>query len=140
MSNQTNYTRIRITKVLILHLSTNDIDWGSRNPQTTCNPGVNNGSFVNISLDVNSNDADGIYLRGTDLTNSSYSIGIGNVTWAKANLCTNGYNLNSSWAKIRNFTASGTSQQTYFWIDIPAVPALRYHGYTYVMANTSSSG
>jgi len=140
LSNQTNYTRIRITKVLILHLSTNDIDWGSRDPQTICNPGVNNGSFVNISLDVNSNDADGIYLRGTDLTNSSYSIGIGNVTWAKVNLCTNGYNLNSTWAKMRNFTASGTSQPAYFWIDIPAVPALRYHGYTYVMANTSSSG
>jgi len=140
LSNQTNYTRIRITKVLIIHLSTNNIDWGSRDPQTTCNPGVNNGSFVNISLDANSNDADGIYLRGTDLTNSSYSIGIGNVTWAKVNLCTNGYNLNSTWAKMRNFTASGTSQPAYFWIDIPAVPALRYHGYTYVMANTSSSG
>jgi hypothetical protein len=95
---------------------------------------------VNITLDANSNNADGIYLRGSDMTNGSYSIGIGNVTWAKVNLCTLGYNLNSSWSKIRNFTASGTSQPAYFWVDIPAVPALRYHGYAYVMANTSSSG
>ncbi|MBN2014262.1 MAG: hypothetical protein JW778_03690, partial [Candidatus Altiarchaeota archaeon] len=136
VNNNTNYTIIKITKVLIMHLSANSIDWGAVNPQTTCNPAPVNP--INISLDENSNDAEGVYIRGAALTNGSSSIGVGNVTWAKVDVCGNGYDLTSSWANIRNFTAAGTSQETYYWIDIPAVPALRYHGYSYVMANATA--
>ncbi|RLB76666.1 MAG: hypothetical protein DRH24_17495, partial [Deltaproteobacteria bacterium] len=140
--NNTNYTKIKITLVLILHLSNHTIDWGIRDPQTTCNAAPNHP--INISLDPNSNDAYGIYIKGTNLTNGSSAIPVGNVTWGKSNSCANakleGHFLSYSWAEILNSTyaKAGVSQPTYYWIDIPAVPALRYHGYAYVMANATA--
>ncbi|RLF36859.1 MAG: hypothetical protein DRN08_00535 [Thermoplasmata archaeon] len=140
--NNTNYTKIKITLVLILHLSNHTIDWGIRDPQTTCNAAPNHP--INISLDPNSNDAYGIYIKGTNLTNGSSAIPVGNVTWGKSDNCANakseGHFLSYSWAEILNSTyaKAGVSQPTYYWIDIPAVPALRYHGYAYVMANATA--
>jgi hypothetical protein len=140
--NNTNYTKIEITKVLILHLSDNTIDWGLQDPQDTCISAPDNP--INISLDSNSNDADGIYIKGADLTNGSNAIAAGNVTWGKSDSClnakTDGNFLSYSWAEILNssYSKAGVSQDTYYWIDIPAVPALRYHGYAYVMANATA--
>ena len=140
-SNNTNYTKIKITKVLILHLSDHTIDWGILDPQITCNASPTNP--INVSLDPNSNDADGIYIKGTNLVNGSDFIPVGNVTWGKSNNCltakSDGHFLSYSWAEILNSTyaKAGVSQDTYYWIDIPAVPALRYHGYAYIMANAT---
>ncbi len=135
VSNNTNYTNIKITKVLIMKLSANDIDWGILDPQTTCEPAPNNP--ITITLDSNSNDADGIYIKGENLVNGSEAIGITNVTWCKCIVCLNGQNMTTQYELIQANVNAGTDINTSYWIDIPAVPALRYRGEAYVMANAT---
>ncbi len=134
-SNNTNYTDIEITKVLILILSNDTIDFGILYPGDTCNASQTNP--IIITLHNNSNDADGIYLKGTNLTSGSNQIGVRNVSWALVNNCPLADNLTGSWQLIQANVSAGTNINTYYFIDIPATPALTYTGTAYVMANAS---
>ncbi|MCK4492410.1 MAG: hypothetical protein KAU03_07280, partial [Candidatus Altiarchaeales archaeon] len=89
-SNKTDYTVIEITKVLIMDISWNKVDFGVCNPVTTGNPALlNNVDGYNISIHPNSNDVDGLWIKGTDLSPESvsgfgsitYEIGVRNITW-----------------------------------------------------------
>ncbi|RLG01856.1 hypothetical protein DRN58_00840 [Thermococci archaeon] len=151
VENDTQDVIIEITKVLILHLSWTHTDFGICDPLTYGNSALlNDVDGYNISLDENSNDADGIYIKGTDLTpkdvqgfgSIQYGIGVSNITWnANENLyqSTNTTRLTKNYSPIRENVPAGSVITMYFWIDIPPGQyAQEYNGTLYVMANASA--
>ncbi|RLI94248.1 MAG: hypothetical protein DRO92_03145, partial [Candidatus Altiarchaeales archaeon] len=136
-SNNTDYTTIEITKILILILSNDTIDFGTLLPGDTCNASLTNP--ITITLHNNSNDADGIYIKGTNLTSGSNQIGVKNITWALVDNCLLGDNLTGYWQLIQADVTAGTNIDTYYFINIPPTPSMTYTGSAYIMANTSLS-
>ncbi|MBN2251837.1 MAG: hypothetical protein JW724_07175 [Candidatus Altiarchaeota archaeon] len=129
---------VKTSIVLILTVDPSFIDWEVQEPGQNCTPGEETPKSVKIKLDANSNDAGGVYIKGTDLVNASNSIGIGNVTWCDdCGMCANGANMGYEWQQVRGTTLSGTNISTDYWLDIPAVHFGRYGGELYVKANVS---
>jgi len=135
VSNDTNNTVIEITKVLIIVLSNNTINYGTLFPGDTCNESQTNP--IVITLHNNSNDADGIYIKATNLTNGGNQIGVKNMSWALVNNCPLSDNLTANWSVIQSPVSSGTQINTYYFIGIPPTPAIQYTGNAYIMANAS---
>ena len=148
-SAYTNHTRnatVEITIVLIMSLSNHSINqWidpqtgvpvFSLPPNTTGAEAENNP--IVITIDESSNDASGLYIKGTDLVNITYHIYVGNVTWNRVNTYSTGYRLSHTYQEILAPAPAGTSQNTYFWIDVPwRVAAQVYNGTIYIMANAT---
>ena len=148
--NNTNYTKIEITLVLILSLTFSEVNFGVCDPVTYGNPALLNDELgYNISLNENSNDADALYIKGTDLEpqsipgfgNITYKIGVGNLTWNdNENLyeSTNTTRLTSDYELIRSDVPAGTNITMYYWIDIPTGQyAQGYDGMLYIKVNTT---
>ncbi|RLF33933.1 MAG: hypothetical protein DRN08_05070, partial [Thermoplasmata archaeon] len=149
-SKDTENTGIEITLVLILSLTFSEVNFGVCDPVTYGNPALLNDDLgYNISLNENSNDADALYIKGTDLEpqsipgfgNITYKIGVGNLTWNdNENLyeSTNTTRLTSDYELIRSDVPAGTNITMYYWIDIPTGQyAQGYDGMLYIMANTT---
>ena len=149
-ANETNYTKIEITLVLILSLTFTEVNFGVCNPVTYGNPAsLNNETGYNISLNENSNDVDGVYIKGTDLEPQSvtgfgsinYSIGVGNLTWndnENQYESTNTTRFTLDYDLIRSDISSGTDIPMYYWIDIPTGQyAQDYDGMLYIKVNTT---
>jgi hypothetical protein len=148
--NNTNYTRIEITLVLILSLSWTEVNFGVCDPVTFGNPAsLNDVKGYNISLNENSNDVDGLYIMGTDLEpevisgfgSITYTIGVGNLTWNdNENLysSTNTTRFTADYDLIRPNVPAGTDLTMYYWVDIPRGQyAQAYDGTLYIMANVT---
>jgi len=149
-ANETNYTKIEITLVLILSLSWTETNFGVCDPVTFGNAASKNDEKgYNISLNENSNDVDGLYIMGTDLEPQSvtgfgsinYTIGVGNLTWNDnenqySSSNTTRFTLN--YDLIRSDVPAGTNITMYFWIDIPKGQyAQGYDGMLYIKVNTT---
>ena len=146
-SNHTDNATVEIAIVLIMNLSENVIntwiDPQTQNPVSSLPPNTTGAEADNnpiiVSIDENSNDASGLYIKGTDLTNISYYIAVGNLTWNRVNTYSTGYRLSHNYDEIISPAPSGTNQNVYFWIDIPlGIAAQKYNGTVYIMANASS--
>ncbi len=151
-SNKTDYTIIEITKVLIMDISWGKVDFGVCNPVTTGNPAIwNNVDGYNISIHPNSNDVDGLWIKGTNLEPESvsgfgsitYTLGVGNITW---NDLKNNYTgpdttrLTYNYSLIRENVSSGTAVPMYYWIDLPRGQyAQNYSGTLYILAAANAS-
>ena len=139
-ANNTNDSLVEIGKILILIIENNTLSFGEQEPSMS-NLGPNS---THISLDPNSNDADGIYIKGTDLICkqfSNYKIGVGNISWCRdyPTACT-GPDLNflsHEWQLFAGYTQSGTSYLLSLWLDTPPVYYGDYEGSVMIMANTS---
>jgi len=137
-SNDTTNSLVRIGLVLVLNVSTNIIDWGSLNPNI--NGTAAPGNPYQIGLEYNSNDAAGIYIKGTDLTGAtSTPIEVSNISWC--NGCS-GYStstrMSNSYQTLKaSPVPSGFTYNTYFWLDTPPVYTGAYSGTITVMTNTS---
>ena len=136
-SNDTNNSLVRIGIVLVLNVSTGSIDWGNQDSdqQGLAAPG----NPYQVGLDENSNDAAGLYIKGTDLTGStSTPIEVSNISWCKE--CS-GYltstRMNNSYQLIQSSPPSGITYDTYFWLDTPPVYYGQYTGSITIMANAS---
>ena len=121
----------------ILNISTDSIDWGNQDSdqQGLAAPG----NPYQVGLDENSNDAAGLYIKGTDLTGStSTPIEVSNISWC--NGCS-GYvtstRMNNSYQLIQSSPPSGVTYSTYFWLDTPPVYYGQYTGSITIMANAS---
>jgi parallel beta-helix repeat protein len=156
VDNDTQDIIIEIAKVLIINLDFNNITFcneqGSCEPVSTGNNGtLNNQGGYNISVNPNSNEIDGLYIKGTNLTAQSipnigsikYGIGVKNVSWNEG---VNSYTdfgtqrLTHEYALIQSSVTSGQNVTMYFWIDLPPGQyAQRYVGTAYVMANASDT-
>ncbi|MDY6774370.1 MAG: hypothetical protein SVS85_04170, partial [Candidatus Nanohaloarchaea archaeon] len=137
-ANDTGNSRVEIGKVLILNVSANKIDWGKKDPSLNSVAAPNNP--IRIGLDPASNDASGLYIRGTDLTNDSEStvIGVSNISWcvgcagpSTATAMRNDYSL------IRENVESGDFFGTDFWLSTPPVYRALYTGKMTIKANTT---
>jgi len=135
-NNDTENALVRIGLVLILNISTDSIDWGNQEPNQQGIPAPENP--YQIGLDVNSNDAQGIYIKGSDLVGGSASIYVGNISWCKE--CT-GYttstDLTHDYQLIQSDVPSGTIYDIYFWLDTPPIYVGHYAGTITIMANAS---
>ncbi|UCG95905.1 MAG: DNRLRE domain-containing protein [archaeon] len=135
-SNDTTNSLIRIGLVLVLNVSTDEIDWGDRDPdiQGIAAPG----NPYQIGLDKNSNDAQGLYIKGTDMAGTSTPIEVSNISWCRA--CA-GYGvsarMNHTYEAIIEPADSGITHSVYFWLDTPPVYTGSYAGTVTIMANAS---
>ena len=134
----TNSSLIKTSVVLILTTNSSYLDWDLQSPGTNCTPDVTSPKRLRITLDPNSNYADGIYLKATDLVNASNKIGPGNITWCEnCGVCSNGARASSNWQLIRGPITPGTDIYMDYWLDIPIVYYGRYAGEMDIMANAS---
>jgi hypothetical protein len=136
-NNDTDDSIVTIGKVMLVDFSTDTIDWGLEDPGQTDVAAP--GNPYQVSLDDNSNDADGIYIKGTNLTNASLTtyIGVGNLSWNKNNSPVASTELNGTYTLVQSSVSSGTDIDMYFWLDTPAVYAGKYEGTMTIMANAS---
>jgi len=151
-SNNTNYVVIDISLILIMSLSWAQTGFGVCDPVTFGNPAVGN-SFkgYNVTLDPNSNDANGLYIKGTDLVprtiagygSVSYLIGVGNLSWnGVANNVTglNTTRLSSAYRQVKSTMPAGSKVSMYYWIDIPRGQFNQpYDGTMYLMVNKTQA-
>ncbi|MBN2094432.1 MAG: hypothetical protein JW727_00135 [Candidatus Aenigmarchaeota archaeon] len=138
-SNNTDDATIDISIVLIMALSSHQLNATvlpdtvvSKIPLETCP--------IYVSLNTNSNDAEGLYIRGTNLSGpAGYNISVGNLSYHTANLPGFSTPLAESYKTLLSTAPSGTNQSTYYWVNTPqGVTVGNYYGYIYIMANATS--
>ncbi|MFB6075764.1 MAG: hypothetical protein ABEK17_01335, partial [Candidatus Aenigmatarchaeota archaeon] len=134
---------IRIGKVLILNVSAESLNWGNQDPNQKDIIPQSPSMPIQIGINENSNDADGIYLKSSGLSgnNPSDVIGPSNISWdTGASRQTNLNNLSDYWQELRPGASSidcGTVYDTEFWLDTPPTYPGSYSGSIMIMANTS---
>jgi hypothetical protein len=141
-TNITNSSLITIGKVLIINVSTSLLDWGNLDPSLTCQP--TEGLSIRVSVDPNSNDAEGVYLNGTDLLNQQFASTIEstNITWCKSPCTCEAAKLNDQllreyYQQVHGLLPAGEYIDILFWLDTPATYYGTYKGYMEIMANAS---
>ncbi|MGC9310090.1 MAG: hypothetical protein ACP5E4_00005, partial [Candidatus Aenigmatarchaeota archaeon] len=145
--NTTEDIAIRITKVLIMSLSFDEVGFGVVNPATSGdeNPSPDNGN-QNVQVHANSNNLEMLWIKGTDLDplenpgygDISYMIGVGNVTWSNQSDFGTSKSLTKSYQLIDSNIHSGTNYGLYFWIAAPGgLEAQDYEGKLYILANAT---
>ena len=146
LSNDTADVSIEVTKVLIVDLSWDVANFGVCNPMSYGNPALLNSQGYNITIDNNSNDVDGLYIKGTDLgpvnvsvlNGITYGIGVGNMTWHYADNYSNSMRLTNQYYLMNQSLPTSTVIRNYYWIDIPRGQYTQdYAGKLYIMANAS---
>jgi len=136
LDNDTSDVEMMIQKVLILNLSSESIDFGLIEPGVSGTAAPSNPLTITITND--SNDADALWISGTNLTNLSNTIGVSNVSWCKCSVYGNAFRLNETYNTITSPAPSGLAEDVNFWLDVPyGVPYGIYSGSVYVMINTS---
>jgi hypothetical protein len=109
----------------------NSINFGDNVPSTNANPAPgNSNNLYNISVSPDSCYLD-IYIRGTNLTNSTTSslVGVGNITWSNyTNSYPSSVSMKSSNVLLSNNTVPANNVTTWYWLNMPPVYAGRYNG------------
>ncbi|MGC9310092.1 MAG: DUF2341 domain-containing protein [Candidatus Aenigmatarchaeota archaeon] len=136
--NDTGNTAIEISIVLIMTLSNTSLE-ASVLPDETIQKNLLSGSPLYIALHENSNDAEGIYLRGTTLTGpAGYTMAVGNMSYHTANLPDFATKLTSLYQTLVSPAPAATNQSSYYWVNTPqGVTAGTYTGFIYIMANAT---
>jgi hypothetical protein len=150
-NNNTDYSTIKISIVLIIDLEFEEIYFGIQDPNTGIVPATQNAIGYNISVDPESNDIKNLWIKGTDLTHNNnildsygtiYKIPVNNVMWSLENNNPPNptvYNLTKHYERVnKNMQTlpSGTSTSLFFWLDvIGGIAAGGYNGTLNIMAN-----
>ncbi|MFH8119513.1 MAG: hypothetical protein QXS37_01775 [Candidatus Aenigmatarchaeota archaeon] len=118
-------------------LTWHSIDFGELLP-TTYNisaPGNSNNEY-NITVNPGSCNLD-LYIRGTDLINTTYGtvIKVGNISWSNiSNNIQDGYfQLSQTNSIVRLNVPENTNVTTWYWLNVPPVYAGFYTGKIYIM-------
>jgi hypothetical protein len=108
------------------------------NPSTNQNEAQGNSNdLYNITVNQGSCTSD-IWIRGQDLTNSTYgtTILIGNFTWSNtSNEYISSYNMTTEYTPVKDAVGELTNVTTYYWLNVPPVLAGRYRGNITILAN-----
>jgi hypothetical protein len=138
-SNDTANAPIQISIVLIMSLSTYDLS-ATADPDITVQKVLMDGSPIYIALNNNSNDAEGLYVKGTNLTGpAGYNMSVSNMSYYTANLPGFSIPVKESYQSIISSAPAGTNQSSYYWINTPqGVTSGAYTGFIYIMANATS--
>jgi hypothetical protein len=130
-NHTSNATIVIIGCVIDYTLQFTNIDFGELLPSTRANPATgNNNNLYNITVNEGSCNLD-FYIRGSNLTNSTYSslIEVGNLTFSNiTNDYSTSYNLTSSWQLIKSNVPPLTNVTTWYWLNVPPVYAGYYSG------------
>ncbi len=141
--NHTDNATITITNPPLISLwSPKTLDFGTLSPSTKWNNATNNtDNFYNISIDSGSCTVD-IWIRGTDLENTTLStkIGVGNVTWNNYFNWTASTNMTKTYALVNSSISQNTNITTYYWLNVPAIFAGGYNGTITICANCTTGG
>ena len=144
MPNSTENHTVEIGIVLILSLTFDYINFSTLQPlEQDVNATGNNNSQYNITIDSNSNNVEGLYIKGTDMNLTSeswgsYYIGITNVSASTTNDIATETAINYTWVQLKGFTASGTNVTTYYWLDLPSgLYKGDYEGTIWIMGNAT---
>ena len=136
-NNDTTDSTITIGKILLMTLGFTSIDFGVVSPPETF-PALNNThNLYNITLDANSNNAEGgLWIKGENLTGvGSYEVDVSNMHW---NATTHAAyeTMTDHYSQIQSSMLSGTNTTTYYWVDTPLSTMLgTYSGTIYFMVN-----
>ncbi len=138
-NNNTNNTKIDISIVLIMSLSNNQLSATVEPSWPSVNKVELAGGPVYVTINENSNDAEGIYIKGSNLTGpSGYSIYVENMSYAFVNNSGVGADITESYQDMVSPAPAGTNQSTYYWINTPqGITTGYYYGYIYIMANAT---
>jgi len=150
--NDTTDATMRIIKgTVVISLTWNLLDFGIVSPQTYANNATGNqGQGYNITIEPESIDVEGLYIKGSDLHPQDivqiddiiYGIGVSNISWND-----NEFNysagtterLTKDYALMRNSVPADTVIPTYFWIDaLGGQYAQEYLGNLTIMANATT--
>jgi len=146
-TNDTDNVAIEISKVLIVNVTWDTINFGELDPLTTDNPapGNANDEYI-ISVHNNSNYVDWVWIKGTNLTNGTQSnerIYVENMKWNKDTVKpydppSGRNNITLDYQLLQSGLDSGEEICTYYWIDVPGgIYAKTYTGFIYIMYNAS---
>jgi hypothetical protein len=135
-----------ISDALAVGVGFGEVDPGSTNNNASENyAGANNGTKYNLSITSTTNVDVDVATKATDLTNQTYAIGVGNVSWA-SNATTDAtwpsldyekaFQLNyDNTTLVGDNLVADESRHLRFWLDIPATQrALTYSGFMYIKA------
>lgn len=135
-SNYSENATVSITSCVVdMTTYFNVIDFGTLQPNTYNNsaPGNSNSEY-NVSVNPGSCNLD-IYIKGTNLTNSSLStiIEVSNLTFSnQSNDVATTIPLSSAYKLVRNNIFPGTNVTIWFWLNVPPVYAGVYNGTIYI--------
>ncbi len=138
-NNNTNNTKMRISIVLIMSLSNYQLSATVEPSWPDVNKVELTGGPVYVTINENSNDAEGIYIKGTNLTGpSGYSMYVENMSYAFVNNSGVSTDIAESYENLLSPAPAGTNQPTYYWINTPqGMTTGYYYGYIYIMANAT---
>ena len=150
-NNHTKNATVEIAIVLIINLTDHLISSYYLNPDCTgqiisaLSPNTTgacaSNNPINITVDENSNDAAGLYIKGTDLNDTNYQIHVSNITWCTIlnyDTCSQEHRLSHEYQEIISPAPAGTNQPVYYWVDVPlGIAAQSYNGTIYIMANAT---
>jgi len=136
-NNDTADSTITIGKILLMTLGFTDINFGVVSPPETFPAQNNTHHLYNITLDANSNNAEGgLWIKGENLTGvGSYEVDVSNMHWNASTHATY-ETLTGHYSQIQSSMLSGTNTTTYYWVDTPQSTMLgTYTGTIYFMVN-----
>ena len=131
-----NATVVIVPCVVDFTLTWNSIDFGELIPNTYNNsaPGNSNNAY-NITVNPGSCNLD-LYIRGTDLANSTLNsiIKVGNISWSNisSNLNDGFFQLSESDSLLKLNVPENTNVTTWYWLNVPPVYAGKYSGTIYI--------
>ena len=153
LDNFTVNSTVDIGMVVLLYLNFSEIDFGTLMPTDVDTPAVNNGDY-GVFLDENSNDVDGVWVKGTNLTITPFTpatncgpaqscdnnrIPVWNITWSKT--AVQDKDLQEYYVDLDGSTEtvpSGWNTSMHFWLDLPpAKLAGVYNGTITFLANAT---
>lgn len=131
-SSQANNTAsVTVNKYLEVTVTPSTIEFGALDPGTNSNA---TNDPINITNTPNSNTAVDVYLKGTDLVNGSYVIGVGNLTISKSEGGSETAMTSATWlsgagpdAGYFENVAKNTKVQAWFNITIPSTQEAGYY-------------
>ena len=165
-SNNTDDSTLKIDLALIIGLEFTEINFGILDPGSVNQPADNNANGYNVSVDINSDDVENLWVRGTNLTNDNSDtldctihdqynqyegnttnhpcmIDVGNIMWSlESNPApANKYNLTGTYERVNkdyHTIYAGDYETTYYWINVPyGIYAGPYTGTITFMANAT---
>jgi hypothetical protein len=131
-----NATVVIVPCVVDFTLTWNSIDFGELIPNTYNNsaPGNSNNAY-NITVNPGSCNLD-LYIRGTDLANSTFNsiIKVGNISWSNisSNLDDGFFQLSEIDSLLKLNVPENTNVTTWYWLNVPPVYAGKYKGTIYI--------
>ncbi|MEM5829347.1 MAG: hypothetical protein QW040_00090 [Candidatus Aenigmatarchaeota archaeon] len=136
--NSTSNATLSIVSCTVdFSLSWSSIDFGELLPNTHNNSAPGNANNVyNITVNPGSCNLD-LYIRGTDLINSTFGsvIKVGNISWSNisSNLQDGYFQLTETNSVIKLNVPEKTNITTWYWLSVPPVYAGFYTGTIYIM-------